>query len=83
MCDSLTGKLLRQALFSRAFNPATRQLVPPPEIAAALDWAARASQRRKRSVFYNALGHGVEQAGALGLLAPSSHGGNAGRRGSG
>ena len=86
-------KVLRQALFGWAFNPATRDTSPPPEIAAALDWAARASlpvaeledtatvrlalaacartltgkaaagstQRRKRSVFYNALGYAVEQ----------------------
>jgi hypothetical protein len=89
-------KVLREALFSWAFNPATRDTSPPPKIAAALDWAARASlpiteleetatvrlalaacaktlagkaaagstQRRKRSVFYNALGYAVE----LGLL---------------
>ena len=75
------------------FNPATRGTDPPPEIAAALDWAEPASppvaeledtatvrlalaacarnltgkpaagstQRRKRSVFYNALGYAVEQ----------------------
>src|SRR5271165_4263056 len=87
------GKVLRQALFGWAFNPATRDSDPPPEIAAALDWAERASlavadledtatvrlalaacaktltgkaaagstQRRKRSVFYNALGYAVEQ----------------------
>ena len=87
------AKVLRQALFAWAFNPATRQLDPPPEIAAALAWAERASlpvaeledtatvrvalaacartlagkaaagstQRRKRSVFYNALGYAVEQ----------------------
>jgi integrase len=85
--------VLRRALFSWAFNPATRDQVPPPQIAAALDWAARgslpvsaledtatarqalaacartltgkaaagATQRRKRSVFYNALGYAVEQ----------------------
>jgi integrase len=84
--------VLRQALFSWAFNPATRSITPPPQIAAALDWAERASlpvayledtanvrlalgacattlagkpaagstQRRKRSVFYNALGYAVE-----------------------
>jgi hypothetical protein len=76
---------------SRAFNPATRDQILPPKVAAALDWAARASlpvaalqvtvrlsltscarnltgkpaagsrQRRKRSVFYNALGYAVEQ----------------------
>ena len=87
------GKVLRQALFAWAFNPATRDTGPPPEIAAVLDWAERASlpvadledtatvrlaltacarnlngkpaagstQRRKRSVFYNALGYAVEQ----------------------
>jgi hypothetical protein len=85
-------KVLRQALFSWAFNPATRDITPPPHIAAALDWAERASlpvtgledtatvrlalaacamtlagksaagstQRRKRSVFYKALGYAVE-----------------------
>jgi len=85
-------KVLRQALFSWAFNAATRDVTPPPHIAAALDWAERASlpvtdledtanvrlalaacaktlagkptagstQRRKRSVFYNALGYAVE-----------------------
>jgi integrase len=85
-------KVLRQALFSWAFNPATRDTTPPPRIAVALDWAERASlpvtdledtatvrlalaacsatlagkpaagstQRRKRSVFYNALGYAVE-----------------------
>jgi integrase len=90
-------RVLRRALFGWAFNPATRDQVPPPEVAAALDWAARASlpvaalddparvrlalsacartlegkaaagstQRRKRSVFYNALGYAVE----LGHLA--------------
>ena len=89
-------RVLRQALFPWAFNPATRDITPPPQIAAALDWAERASlpvtdleetatvrlalgacaktlagkpaagstQRRKRSVFYNALGYAVE----LGLL---------------
>ena len=36
-------KVLRQALFAWAFNPATRDTDPPPEIAAALDWAERAS----------------------------------------
>jgi hypothetical protein len=86
-------KVLRQALFSWAFKPATRDTSPPPEIADALGWAERASlpvagledtatvrlaltacarnligkaaagstQRRKRSVFYNALGYAVEQ----------------------
>jgi hypothetical protein len=76
-----------------AFNPATRDTDPPPEVAAALDWAERAAlpvaeledaatvrlalaacarnltgksaagstQRRKRPVFYNALGYAVEQ----------------------
>jgi integrase len=97
---ALTGKepgapeprVLRQALFSWAFNHSTRDTSPPPQIAAALDWAERASlpvadledtanvrlalaacaktlagkptagstQRRKRSVFYNALGYAVE-----------------------
>jgi integrase len=87
------GRVLRQALFGWAFNPATREQVPPREIALALGWMARASlpvsalddpatvrlalgacaktlagkpaagstQRRKRSVFYNALGYAVEQ----------------------
>lgn len=91
------AKVLRQALFAWAFNPATRGTDPPPKIAAALDWAARASlpvtelenaatvrlalaacartltgkaaagstQRRKRSVFYNALGYAVEQGHLL------------------
>jgi len=86
-------KVLRRALFAWAFNPATRDTSPPPEITAVLDWAGRASlpvaelegtatvrlalaacaktltgkaaagstQRRKRSVFYNALGYAVEQ----------------------
>jgi integrase len=86
-------RVLRQALFGWAFNPATRDTSPPEKIAAALDWAERASlpvaeledtatvrlalaacgktltgkpaagstQRRKRSVFYNALGYAVEQ----------------------
>jgi len=85
-------RVLRQALFAWAFNPATREQAPPADIAAALDWAERASlpvaslddpatvrlalgacaktlagkaaagstQRRKRSVFYNALGYAVE-----------------------
>src|SRR5260370_38602427 len=35
--------VLRRALFGWAFNPATRDQVPPPQIAAALDWAARGS----------------------------------------
>ncbi len=87
------GTVLRRALFAWVFNPATRGQVPPPDIAAALDWAERTSlpvsaleetaavrlalgacaptlagkptagstQRRKRSVFYNALGYAVEQ----------------------
>ena len=86
------AKVLRQALFSWAFNPASRDTSPPPPVEAALDWAARASlpvtalddstvtrkaltacgkkldgkaaaattQRRKRSVLYNALGYAVE-----------------------
>ena len=37
------GQVLRQALFSWAFNPATRDSDPPPKIAGALDWAERAS----------------------------------------
>ena len=85
-------RVLRQALFAWAFNPATREITPPPRIAAALQWAEDASlpiadlddtanvrlalgacaktlagkpaagstQRRKRSVFYNALGYAVE-----------------------
>ena len=36
-------RVLRQALFAWAFNPATRDTIPPPHIAAALDWAERAS----------------------------------------
>jgi len=36
-------KVLRQALFAWAFNPATRDTAPPPKIADALDWAERAS----------------------------------------
>jgi integrase len=36
-------RVLRQALFAWAFNPATRDTGPPSEIAAALDWAERAS----------------------------------------
>ena len=36
-------KVLRQALFGWAFNPATRDTSPPPQITAALDWAGRAS----------------------------------------
>ena len=31
--------MLRQALFSWAFNPATRDTDPPEKIADALDWA--------------------------------------------
>ena len=37
------GKVLRQALFAWAFNPATRDTSPPEKIAHALDWAERAS----------------------------------------
>ena len=37
------GRVLRQALFGWAFNPATREQVPPRDIAAALGWVARAS----------------------------------------
>jgi hypothetical protein len=36
-------RVLRQALFAWAFNPATRDITPPPHIAAALEWAERAS----------------------------------------
>jgi integrase len=85
--------VLRRALFAWAFNPGARDQDPPPDITAALDWAAHASlplsaledtatvrlalgacartldgkpaagstQRRKRSVLYNALGYAVEQ----------------------
>jgi hypothetical protein len=35
-------KVLRQALFAWAFNPATRDTAPPSHIAA-LDWTERAS----------------------------------------
>ncbi|MBV9854898.1 MAG: tyrosine-type recombinase/integrase [Streptosporangiaceae bacterium] len=91
--DAPEPKVLRQALFGWAFNPATRDSDPPEKIAAALGWAERASltvaaledtatvrlalaacgktltgtaaagstQRRKRSVLYNALGYAVEQ----------------------
>jgi hypothetical protein len=83
---------LNRALFAWAFNPGTRNLIPPEDIAAALEWIATASlpvaaledpavvravlgacartqagtpaaatQRRKRSVFYNAVGYAVEQ----------------------
>src|SRR5262249_20317365 len=37
------GKVLRQALSGWAFTPATRDTSPPEKIAAALDWAERAS----------------------------------------
>jgi integrase len=89
--------VLRRALFAWAFNAGTRNLTPPADISAALDWAAAASppmctlddpatirgvlgacartqagkpaaattQRRKRAVFYNALGYAVEE-GLLG-----------------
>ena len=98
--------MLRQALFGWAFNPATRDITPPPHIAAALDWAERASlpvtdpedtatvrlalgacaatlagkpaagsiQRRKRSVFYSALGYAVE----LGRLGSTRSTGSSG-----
>jgi integrase len=36
-------QVLRRALFAWAFNPGTRNLTPPGDIAAALDWMARAS----------------------------------------
>ena len=90
------SQVLSRALFAWAFNPGTRNLTPPDEIAAALDWiqaasiavsalddpavvraalgacastlggkaAAATTQRRKRSVLYNAIGYAVE----LGLL---------------
>ena len=90
-------EVLRRALFAWAFNPGTRNLSPPDDLGAALDWIAAASlpvsaledpavirgvlgacartqagkpaaattQRRKRAVFYNALGYAVEE----GLLA--------------
>ncbi len=80
--------VLHRALFAWAFNPSTRNLTEPAEIAAALDWITRASlpvaalddaasiraalgacartgagtpaaattRRRKRAVFYNAVG---------------------------
>jgi len=86
-------KTLNRALFAWAFNPGTRNLTPPVDIAAALEWIAAASQpvaaledpavvravlgacahtqagtpaaattqRRKRSVFYNAVGYAVEE----------------------
>ena len=98
-------KVLRQAPFGWAFNPANRDSTPPPHIAA-LDWAERASlpvtdpedtatvrlalgacaatlagkpaagsiQRRKRSVFYNALGYAVE----LGRLGSTRSTGSSG-----
>jgi hypothetical protein len=36
-------KVLRQALFAWAFDPATRDVTPPPHIAAAFEWAEGAS----------------------------------------
>jgi hypothetical protein len=36
-------KVLRQAPFAWAFNPATRDISPPEKIAAAVDWTERAS----------------------------------------
>jgi integrase len=86
-------QILRRALFAWAFNTGTRNLAPPADIAAALEWIATASQpvsslddpdvlravlgacartqagkpaaattqRRKRAVFYNAVGYAVEQ----------------------
>jgi hypothetical protein len=41
--------VLRQALLGWAFNPATRDTDPPLEVAAALDWAERASLPVSRS----------------------------------
>src|SRR5258708_23116478 len=53
--------VLRGALSAGAFTPGTRNVPPPAGIAAALEWAAAATtQRRKRAVFYNALGCAVE-----------------------
>ena len=37
-------KTLRRALFAWAFNPGTRNLTPPADITAALEWIAAASQ---------------------------------------
>ena len=86
-------QIVRRALFAWAFNPGTRNLTPPADIAAALEWIAAASQpvgaledpdvlraalgacartqagtpaaattqRRKRAVFYNAVGYAVER----------------------
>ena len=86
-------EILRRALFAWAFNPGTRNLPPPEDLSAALDWIAAASppvsalddpavirgvlgacartqagkpaaattQRRKRAVFYNAIGYAVEE----------------------
>jgi integrase len=42
--DGPDPKTLSRALFGWAFNPGTRALTPPDDIAAALDWAAAASQ---------------------------------------
>jgi integrase len=85
--------VLRRALFAWAFNPGTRNLTPPGDVTAALEWIAAASQpvaaledpdvvraalgacartqagkpaaattqRRKRSVFYNAVSYAVER----------------------
>jgi hypothetical protein len=41
-------RVLQQALFAWAFNPATRKQVPPREAAAALGWGARASLHVRR-----------------------------------
>jgi hypothetical protein len=41
------AKTLRRALFGWAFNPGTRNLTPPADIAAALEWVAAASQSPK------------------------------------
>ena len=73
-------KTLNRALFAWAFNPGTRNLTAPGDIAAALEDpallravlgacartqvgtpAAATTHRRKRSVFYNAVGYAVEQ----------------------
>jgi hypothetical protein len=42
------GKVLRTALFAWAFNPATRDTDPPPEIVRALDWQPAPPSRSPR-----------------------------------
>jgi len=56
------ARVLRQALFSWAFNPATRDADSPPEVTAALDWAERALAARRRIGGY---GHRAAHAGRL------------------